>query len=108
MDNTFGNFDLAADRLGLRVEALAVKLGAAGALGISASQKVKVSSIPVNVVDTVGAGDSFDAGFIYGYLQKWEFEKALRLACVCGALSTQKAGGTDAQPVLEEAMRLIS
>jgi sugar/nucleoside kinase (ribokinase family) len=99
---------LAADRLGSRVEALAVKLGAAGALGVSESQTVRVASIPVNVVDTIGAGDSFDAGFIYGYLQKWELGKALRLACVCGALSTQKAGGTEAQPTLEEAMDHVS
>lgn len=99
---------LAADRLGSGVDALAVKLGAAGALGVSESQTVRVASIPVNVVDTIGAGDSFDAGFIYGYLQKWELEKALRLACVCGALSTQKAGGTEAQPTLEEAMDHVS
>lgn len=99
---------LAADRLGSRVDALAVKLGAAGALGVSESQTVRVASIPVNVVDTIGAGDSFDAGFIYGYLQKWELEKTLRLACVCGALSAQKAGGTEGQPTLEEAMDYVS
>lgn len=99
---------LAADRLGSRVDALAVKLGAAGALGVSESQTVRVASIPVNVVDTIGAGDSFDAGFVYGYLQKWELEKTLRLACVCGALSTQKGGGTEAQPTLEEAMDYVS
>ena len=102
------NVNLAASRLGPRVDALAVKLGAAGALGVSASQMVKVASIPVRVVDTVGAGDSFDAGFIYGFLQKWELEQALRLACVCGALSTQRAGGTEAQPTLEEALVYVS
>jgi sugar/nucleoside kinase (ribokinase family) len=102
------NVDLAADRLGSRVEALAVKLGAAGALGVSASQRVRAASIPVKVVDTVGAGDSFDAGFLYGYLHKWGLVKALRLACACGALSTQKAGGTEAQPTLEEAMKYVS
>ena len=102
------NIDLAADDLGPRVESLAVKLGAEGALGVNASQKVKVASIPVKVVDTVGAGDSFNAGFLYGYLHKWELAKALRLACVCGALSTQKAGGTEAQPTLEEAMKYVS
>jgi sugar/nucleoside kinase (ribokinase family) len=102
------NIDLAADRLGSRVDTLAVKLGAEGALGINRSQKVRVASIPVKVVDTVGAGDSFNAGFLYGYLHKWELAKALRLACVCGALSTQKAGGTEAQPALEEAMKYVS
>ena len=100
--------DLAADQLGSRVDTLAIKLGGEGALGVRKSQKVKVASIPVKVVDTVGAGDSFNAGFLYGYLYKWELAKTLRLACVCGALSTQKAGGTEAQPTLEEAMQYVS
>ena len=102
------NVDEAANRLQSRVEAFAIKLGKDGALGISRSQRVRMSSIPVNVVDTVGAGDSFDAGFIYGYLNGWELEKSLRLACVCGALSTQQAGGTNGQPTLEEAMKHVS
>jgi sugar/nucleoside kinase (ribokinase family) len=101
------NVDLAASRLGARVEALAVKLGATGALGVRGDQVIRVPSIPVNVIDTVGAGDSFDAGFLFGYLHNWELEKSLQFACACGALSTQKAGGTAAQPTLEEAMKYV-
>jgi sugar/nucleoside kinase (ribokinase family) len=109
------NADEAANRLrlalsgaeGSKVEAAAIKLGKDGALGISQSQKIQMSSIPVRVVDTVGAGDTFDAGFIYGYLNDWGLEKSLRLACVCGALSTQEAGGTAAQPTLEEALKFL-
>jgi sugar/nucleoside kinase (ribokinase family) len=97
----------AADMLGAKVETLAVKLGVEGALGISKNEKVRVSSIPVSVVDTVGAGDSFDAGFLYGYLCRWSLEKSLQLACVCGALSTRRAGGTEAQPTLDEAMKFL-
>lgn len=100
--------EIAADRLGQRVETVAIKLGAEGAIGVHASQKVKVASIPVKVVDTVGEGDSFNAGFLYGYLHQWELAKSLRLACVCGALSTQKAGGTEAQPMLDEALKYVS
>jgi sugar/nucleoside kinase (ribokinase family) len=99
------NVDEAATRLGRKVELAAIKLGAQGALGFTSSKKIKISSIPVKVVDTVGAGDSFDAGFIYGYLNRWPIEKSLRLACVCGALSTQKAGGTDGQPALSETLK---
>ncbi len=101
------NAEEAANRLKVRVEATVIKLGKDGALGISKGQRVQLKSIPVNVVDTVGAGDSFDAGFIYGYLNGWELEKSLRLACVCGALSTQAAGGTTAQPTLEEALGFL-
>ena len=96
---------LAASQLGARVDTLAVKLGAAGALGVRSGQNATVPSPSVKVVDTVGAGDSFDAGFIYGYLNHWDLSRSLRLGCACGALSTQKAGGTAAQPTLAEAMK---
>ena len=101
------NVDLAADKLRSRVETLGIKLGADGALGVRDSEKVRVASIPVKVIDTVGAGDSFDAGFLYGYLNGWSLEKSLRLACTCGALSTQRPGGTDGQPTLREATKYI-
>jgi sugar/nucleoside kinase (ribokinase family) len=94
-------------RLAPRVQALAVKLGSQGALGVFAGVRAQVPSISVNVVDTVGAGDSFDAGFLYGYLHHWELGRSLRLACVCGALSAQRAGGTDGQPSLDEALQHV-
>jgi sugar/nucleoside kinase (ribokinase family) len=101
------NVEEAANMLGQKVEAAAIKLGAQGALGASPSQRVRVASIPVKVVDTVGAGDTFDAGFVYGFLQGWTLGKSLRLGTVCGALSTQKAGGTAAQPTLTEALEFV-
>jgi sugar/nucleoside kinase (ribokinase family) len=94
--------DEAAAALAGRVETLAIKLGADGALGVRDGQMVRVASMPVKVVDTVGAGDSFDAGFIYGYQQGWSLEKSLHAGTVCGALSTRKAGGTAAQATLDE------
>src|SRR5688572_14314115 len=99
--------DLAADRLGSQVKTVGIKLGAEGALGVCNGEKVRVASIPVDVVDAVGAGDSFDAGFMYGYLNGWSLEQSLRLACVCGALSTQRAGGTDGQPTMDEARKFL-
>jgi len=98
----------AARQLATKTKLVAVKLGADGALACSQGGIFKTKSIPVNVIDTVGAGDSFDAGFLYGYLNNWELEKSLQLACVCGALSTQRAGGTNGQPTLEEAMKYVS
>ena len=101
------NVDEAASRLGSKLEALAIKLGEDGALGIRNGERVRVASIRVKVVDTVGAGDSFDAGFIYGYLKQWGLEKSLQLACTCGALSTQAQGGTTSQPTFDEAMAFL-
>jgi sugar/nucleoside kinase (ribokinase family) len=105
--STEANVDLSAKKLSSKVEMLGIKLGAEGALGVHNDQKIRVASIPVKVVDTVGAGDSFDAGFLYGYLNGWPLEKSLRLACVCGALSTQCEGGTDGQPTLSDAMTFL-
>lgn len=97
----------AAQRLAGIVEVVAVKLGAEGALGVQGEQVMRVPSLSVAVVDTVGAGDNFDAGFLCGYLNGWPLERALRLGTVCGALSTRAAGGVAAQPTLEEAMACL-
>jgi sugar/nucleoside kinase (ribokinase family) len=83
---------------------LAVKLGGKGGLAKQKGKVVTASSLEVKVVDTTGAGDTFDAGFLYGYLHGWSLEQSLQLACACGSLSTQGVGGTTAQPTLEEAL----
>lgn len=82
---------------------VAVKLGARGAQARRGDAEAHAAGVPIAVVDAVGAGDSFDAGFIYGYLAGWPLERSLRLACVCGSLSTRAAGGTGAQATLAEA-----
>jgi sugar/nucleoside kinase (ribokinase family) len=95
--------DTALERLAQRVPTIAVKLGSKGGVACQNGQKVVANALPVGVVDTTGAGDTFDAGFIYGYLSGWDIGRALRLACACGSLSTRAAGGTAAQPTLAEA-----
>lgn len=86
-----------------QVGLIAVKQGAQGATAIHNGGLFSAGSIPVQVVDTTGAGDSFDVGFIYGYLNDWKLADSLRLGCICGALSTRAAGGTAAQATLSEA-----
>lgn len=102
------NVKEAANRLRSKSEAVVIKMGKDGAIAVQNKQTIQVSSIPVQVVDTVGAGDSFDAGFVFGYLNQWALEKSLKFACVCGALSTQKAGGTNGQATFEEAIKYVS
>ena len=94
----------AIDCLEKKVIYLGIKLGKDGAILAHNSKKYTLKPIEVDVIDTVGAGDSFDAGFIYGFLNGWVPERILKLAIICGSLSTQKTGGTKAQPTLNEAM----
>jgi sugar/nucleoside kinase (ribokinase family) len=94
------------DRLA-EIPTVAVKLGARGAMARRGSQIVQADSIPVKVADTTGAGDSFDAGFVYAYLAGLDLQLALRFACVCGSLSTRAAGGTGAQATLAEVRQFI-
>jgi sugar/nucleoside kinase (ribokinase family) len=80
-----------------------VKRGAQGALAWTADGPITVSAAPATPVDTVGAGDSFNAGFLAARLGGADIEAGLRLAAACGALSTRAAGGTAAQATLAEA-----
>ena len=62
---------------------------------------VHVPAYPVETVDTTGAGDSFNAGFLHRWLQGAPLVECLRLGAACGALSTLGLGGTAAQPTLD-------
>jgi sugar/nucleoside kinase (ribokinase family) len=68
-----------------QVPVVAVRLGAEGAIARWGEEAIRAGPPSVQVVGTTGAGDSFDAGFVYGYLAGWSLERALRLACACGA-----------------------
>jgi sugar/nucleoside kinase (ribokinase family) len=79
-----------------------VKRGARGALALESSRPVEAAPPAVDVVDTTGAGDSFNAGFLYAWLQGRPLDLCLRVAAASGALSTRGVGGTAAQPSADE------
>ena len=82
------------------------KFGAQGALALDGDGKaVRVPAPRVTVVDTTGAGDSFDAGFLHAWLSGAPLADCLRLGATCGSLSTRGLGGTATQPDLAEARR---
>ena len=97
----------ALDQLIATTPCVAVKLGAAGALCRRGDTVVRDPGFPLEVVDTTGAGDTFNAGFLYGMIHGWSVADALSLGCAAGALSTQAAGGVNAQPTLAAAQALI-
>ena len=102
-----GDVDTAARSLSARGPTVVVKLGAAGALAVSGDDVCHAEGPMVGVVDTVGAGDVFDAGFLAGRLGGHSLSESLALAVACGSLSTQAAGGTAAQPTLAEAIEVV-
>ena len=99
--------DVAAQALAERGAIVAVKLGQGGGLAIEGDDDVRSESIPIDVVDTTGAGDSFDAGFLAGRLAGWPLHRCLALAVACGSLSTRAQGGTTAQPTLDDAVAAL-
>lgn len=79
-----------------------VKLGAAGCMTLVNGRPLVVAPPPVVAVDTTGAGDSFNAGFLHAWLDDRPIDACLRSGVACGALSTRAPGGTTAQPAAEE------
>lgn len=75
-----------------------IKLGKKGSMAVSGQNVYKKEGFPIEVVDTTGAGDSFNAGFIYGFLAGMDIEDALRCGNGCGALSCTGLGGNTTFP----------
>lgn len=101
------DIDVAAESLAGRGGTVAIKFGDGGGMVVRGEEAIRVPGIQVEVVDTTGAGDTFDAGYLAGHLAGWPMQRCMALANVCGGLSTRAAGGVAAQPSMEEAMARI-
>ncbi len=85
-----------------------VKMGARGAVACQQGQLIYCPAYPVKkVMDTTGAGDAFNGGFIYGMLKGYPLANALRCGTICGGLSTTALTGTAAVPTAEELEQLL-
>jgi sugar/nucleoside kinase (ribokinase family) len=90
-----GTLEESLDSLSNRVPLIAVKCGKRGAVIQAGKQRFTVPPIAVQPVDTIGAGDSFNAGFLSAYLQGMSLEKCTTAGNITGALSTLRPGGTE-------------
>ena len=79
-----------------RVRVLVVKLGPLGALARRGKEEVTAAPLAVEAVDPVGAGDSFDAGFLHQFVRGADLSTCLAYGNLAGALSTTRPGGTEA------------
>ena len=99
----------AAARLASAGPAVVVKLGPDGALLRSGDRETRVPGAALDsFADTVGAGDSFDAGYLFGLLTGRDERESMALGCACGALSMRRSGGTAGQALREEAESLAA
>lgn len=87
------------------VRGVVVKLGAEGCYGDTETWNGFVPAFPVSVRDTSGAGDNFDAAFLYGVEKSWHLETCARFANVMAAASTRAYGAAAALPSRVTAMR---
>ncbi len=85
----------ALDVMAQRVPLIVVKCGSKGAVVQQGNKRNWVSPLRVEAVDTIGAGDSFNAGFLSCYLKGQDPLRAAAMGNITGALSTLRSGGTE-------------
>ncbi|RUL79902.1 carbohydrate kinase family protein [Dyella choica] len=84
-----------------------VKRGRQGCTSLYDEQWLNVPAFQTLAIDTTGAGDSFDAGFLHAWLRQMPWIDCMRWGSACGSLSTRGIGGTTQQPTADEAQALL-
>lgn len=98
----------ALDRLAALTPLVVLKQGPRGATARQGTEQLHVPALDgIRVVDTTGAGDCFNAGFLCGYLGGESLERSLQLGNIVGGLST-RARGTQSVPTLAEAQHYLA
>lgn len=87
--------------------AVVMKDGSRGAVARSQSRTFSATPPTVDPIDTTGAGDAFDAGFIYGLVKGHDLATSITYGTVCGALTTTVVGGAAGTPTLEEVRKWL-
>jgi len=90
------DLEAAVHKLSACVPLVVVKRGPKGGIAVRGKERAIAAAKPVTPIDTVGAGDSFDAGFLHQYVRGADLETCLKSGNLAGALSTTRPGGTEA------------
>jgi len=86
----------ALDKLTKLVPLVVVKLGSCGAIACRGAERLSSPAIETDSLDSVGAGDSFDAGFLHAFVRGENLKTCLENGNLAGALSVTRRGGTEA------------
>jgi len=84
-----------------------LKMGEKGAIATDGFEYCTSEVFEVPVVDTLGAGDSFAAGFVAAWMRSERIEQALNVANAVAALTITQPGAQNGQPTLDEAAKLL-
>lgn len=87
------NIKDALNKLSRVIKTVVIKLGNEGYIARDGENYYSGDQLSVNFKDSTGAGDNFDSGFIYGYIDNLNIEKSLKIANICGAKSVEYLGG---------------
>ncbi|MFT4113820.1 carbohydrate kinase family protein [Silvibacterium sp.] len=98
----------ALDAMAQLVPLVAVKSGRDGAFIRQGDRQFQVPGLSVEPIDTIGAGDSFDAGFLSAWISDHSLEECARAGNITGAFSTLRPGGTESFRVREELSRFLA
>jgi len=98
--------DVCEELLKLGPGTIALKLGSEGSYIATEKEGIFIPPVRVEVIDTTGAGDVFDAAFIYGHSKGWDLKRIGRFANAAAALST-RGYGSEKYPSLEDVNRLL-
>lgn len=101
------NLEIAVKILGKMCQTVIIKDGENGCWCSDNGNVYHEPGYKVKVVDTTGAGDSFNAGFLRAWLDGKDIRTCLKWGNVTGALSTQKAGGSGYRITFEEVNRIV-
>lgn len=90
-----------------KAEIIAVKNGAKGAFVADRTERLELPPFPCKAIESVGAGDAFNAGFLSGLLEKQPLNVCGQMGAIAGALTTENIGDIEGMPLKEQMRRLL-
>jgi len=84
-----------------------IKDGANGSYLRKGSKVIHAPAEKVDVVDTTGAGDNFDCGFLFGRIKGYSWKESLQIGNICGSYSVQGYGGSSTSPTEHQLLKTL-
>ncbi|MFQ5794003.1 MAG: sugar kinase [Candidatus Bipolaricaulia bacterium] len=89
------------------IEVIAIKRGSRGSTIVTEKETIDIPPFEIQEVDPTGAGDCYDAGFIKGYYEGWDWKEMGRFANAVGALAVTQRGPMEGAPTFQETIEFI-